>query len=95
MTKELMVVEDVIADKDHGRKGIGSKLMSELERHAVNHGCAYIVFVTEKNRWARINFTSHSDAVLTRTRDLRNDLKRGNNILEHIGSYVSNDQCGR
>lgn len=48
--KPFMVVEDVIVDKAQRRKGVGSQLMRELERRAMDHGCAYIIFVTEQNR---------------------------------------------
>jgi ribosomal protein S18 acetylase RimI-like enzyme len=46
----FMVIEDVIVDKHKKRKGIGSQLMRELERIAVEHGCSYIIFVTECER---------------------------------------------
>lgn len=48
--RPFMVVEDFIVDTDHRRKGVGSQLMHELERRAVDHDCAYIIFVTEQDR---------------------------------------------
>lgn len=48
--KPFMVVEDVIVDKAQRRKGLGSQLMRELERRAIDRGCAYMIFVTEQNR---------------------------------------------
>lgn len=48
--KPFMLIEDVIVDKSQRRKGVGSRLMRELERRAIDHGCAYIIFVTEQNR---------------------------------------------
>jgi GNAT superfamily N-acetyltransferase len=48
--KPFMVVEDVIVDKAHRRKSIGSVLMRELEQHAADAGCSYIIFVTESER---------------------------------------------
>ena len=46
----FMVVEDVIVDADRRREGIGSALMCELERRAVESNCGYIIFVTESER---------------------------------------------
>jgi GNAT superfamily N-acetyltransferase len=48
--RPFMVVEDVIVDKRHRRKGIGAMLMRELERFALEHNCGYILFVTEAER---------------------------------------------
>ena len=48
--KPFMVVEDVIVEKQHRRRGIASSLMKELERLAFNKYCNYIIFVTESER---------------------------------------------
>ena len=48
--KPFMVIEDVIVDRSHRRKGIGAELMVELERRAVERGCAYIILVTDQDR---------------------------------------------
>ena len=48
--KPFMVVEDVIVEKHHRRRGIASSLMKELERTAFNKFCNYIIFVTESER---------------------------------------------
>jgi GNAT superfamily N-acetyltransferase len=48
--RPFMVVEDVIVDKHRQRLGIGSSLMREMERCAVEHNCNYIIFVTESER---------------------------------------------
>jgi GNAT superfamily N-acetyltransferase len=48
--RPFMVVEDVIVDKDHRRKGIGASLMRQLEECAADRNCGYIIFVTEKER---------------------------------------------
>jgi ribosomal protein S18 acetylase RimI-like enzyme len=48
--KPFMVVEDVIVEKHHRRRGIASSLMKELERLASNKYCNYIIFVTESER---------------------------------------------
>jgi GNAT superfamily N-acetyltransferase len=46
----FMVVEDVVVDEGHRRKGIGSQLMQELEECADSRDCSYIIFVTEQDR---------------------------------------------
>lgn len=48
--KPFMVVEDVIVDKQQRRGNIGSSLMHELEKIAVERCCSYIIFVTESER---------------------------------------------
>jgi ribosomal protein S18 acetylase RimI-like enzyme len=48
--KPFMVVEDVVVDRNRRRTGVGSALMRELERCAVERGCDYIIFVTESER---------------------------------------------
>jgi ribosomal protein S18 acetylase RimI-like enzyme len=45
-----MVVEDVIVDKARRREGVGSALMCEVEKYAVERSCGYILFVTESER---------------------------------------------
>ena len=46
----FMVVEDVIVDKQHRRKGIATALMKTLEEFASRRNCEYIIFVTESMR---------------------------------------------
>lgn len=46
----FLVVEDVIVDRHQRRRGIGARLMCELERLAAERGCGYIIFVTEAER---------------------------------------------
>jgi ribosomal protein S18 acetylase RimI-like enzyme len=48
--KPFLVIEDVIVDKNHKRRGVGSRLMRELEKIAVENDCSYIIFVTECER---------------------------------------------
>ncbi len=48
--RPFMVVEDVVVDREHRRRGVGSLLMRELERRAEDRGCSYIIFVTEQDR---------------------------------------------
>jgi ribosomal protein S18 acetylase RimI-like enzyme len=52
----FMVVEDVIVDRQHRREGIGSALMRALELRAEQRGCAYLLFVTERERQEAIDF---------------------------------------
>jgi len=54
--RPFMVVEDVIVDRAHRRKGIGTALMRELERRAADRGCSYIIFVTESDRVDAVRF---------------------------------------
>ena len=48
--KPFMLIEDLIVDKNHRRKGVGSALMRELEKYAIDHDCCQIIFVTEADR---------------------------------------------
>jgi ribosomal protein S18 acetylase RimI-like enzyme len=48
--KPFMVVEDVVIDSAHRRKGIGGALMRELENYASQHDCAYIILLTDCDR---------------------------------------------
>jgi predicted N-acetyltransferase YhbS len=48
--RPFMVVEDVIVDRDHRRRGIASDLMRTVERTAIARGCSHIIFVTEARR---------------------------------------------
>lgn len=48
--RPFFVIEDVIIDKSHRRCGVGTALMRELERLAVEQGCKYVIFVTESDR---------------------------------------------
>jgi ribosomal protein S18 acetylase RimI-like enzyme len=48
--RPFMVVEDVVVDKDQRRGGVGSALMRELERRAVQRACNYIMLVTDSAR---------------------------------------------
>ena len=52
----FMVIEDVIVDKGSRRRGVGKRLMLELERRAVDRGCTYIIFVTEQARDEAVRF---------------------------------------
>lgn len=54
--KPFMVIEDLIADKNYRRSGLGSALMRELEKHAISHDCCQIIFITEADRKETIKF---------------------------------------
>ena len=54
--KPFMVIEDVIVDRNQRGKGVGSALMHELEKGAIDHDCCQIIFVTEANRTEAIGF---------------------------------------
>jgi ribosomal protein S18 acetylase RimI-like enzyme len=48
--KPFMVIEDLIVDKNQRRSGIGSALMRELEKCAIDNDCCQILLVTEADR---------------------------------------------
>jgi len=48
--RPFMVVEDVVVGAQYRRKGIGTALMRELERIALERGCASVLFVSEAGR---------------------------------------------
>jgi GNAT superfamily N-acetyltransferase len=57
--RPFMVVEDVIVDQDHRRRGVGSELMRAIEREALRHDCSYIMLVTDANRSDAMSFYQH------------------------------------
>lgn len=48
--KPFMIVEDVVIDENHRRKGIGTALMREMESIAAQRDCAYIMLLTDADR---------------------------------------------
>lgn len=48
--KPFMVIENVIVSDHIRRQGIGKKLMAEIEKIAVDRGCAYIILVSGEKR---------------------------------------------
>jgi GNAT superfamily N-acetyltransferase len=46
----FMVIDDFVVNKEYRRRGIGTKLMSEAESHAIRRGCSQVIFVTENDR---------------------------------------------
>ena len=54
--KPFLVIEDLIVDKNQRGNGIGSALMYELEKLAVEHECCRVIFITEADRTEAIGF---------------------------------------
>jgi ribosomal protein S18 acetylase RimI-like enzyme len=54
--RPFMVVEDMIVDRAHRRRGIGSELMRAIEQEAVRHDCSYIMLVTDATRRQALGF---------------------------------------
>lgn len=48
--RPFMVIENVVVDKAARGGGIGRSLMEDLERHAREKGCGYIIFVSGADR---------------------------------------------
>jgi GNAT superfamily N-acetyltransferase len=55
----FMVVEDMIVDQAHRRRGIGRQLMRRIEREALVNQCSYIMLVTDANRVEALDFYEH------------------------------------
>ncbi len=73
----FMVVEDVIVDADWRRTGIGSKLMNEIEKQAIDRGCHYIIFVTESDRTEAVQFYESLGYKSDVYRGFKRELKQG------------------
>ena len=54
--KPFMVIEDVIVSNDFRRNGVGSILMGELEKIAMERNCSQIIFITETRRKDAVAF---------------------------------------
>lgn len=48
--RPFLVVENMIINKQHQRKGIGHLLLLELEKYAKIQNCTQMILVTEKDR---------------------------------------------
>lgn len=48
--RPFMVVEDVIVDRAHRRRGVASLLMRVMEEQAAANNCSYIMLVTDSSR---------------------------------------------
>jgi len=54
--RPFMVLENMIVDEKHRRKGVGKALISRLEKEAADLSCSQIILVTETNRISTCNF---------------------------------------
>jgi ribosomal protein S18 acetylase RimI-like enzyme len=57
--RPFMVVEDVIVEQAHRRRGIGSELMRRIEQEAQMNNCSYIMLVTDADRKDALGFYEH------------------------------------
>ena len=48
--KPFLVVENMVVDSAHRKKGVGKALFTELEERAKNKGCSQIILITESER---------------------------------------------
>ena len=54
--KPFMILEDLVVNKSHRKRGIGKTLIKNLEREAKKRNCSQIVFITEANRHDAVSF---------------------------------------
>ncbi len=54
--KSFMVIEDVIVDRYQCRKGVGTALMQYAEEYARRRNCAYIMLITDADRFGSQEF---------------------------------------
>ena len=54
--RPFMVIEDLIVGKTQRRAGVGTALMRELEKIAIDHDCCQIIFITESERTEALSF---------------------------------------
>lgn len=54
--KPFMVMENLVTDVNHRKKGIAKALLEELEAVAKLHDCSQIIFITERDRDDAISF---------------------------------------
>jgi GNAT superfamily N-acetyltransferase len=57
--RSFMVAEDVIVDRMHRRRGVGTALMQAIEQEAVRNHCSYIMLVTDADRLQALDFYEH------------------------------------
>ena len=48
--KPFLVVENMVVDHDHRRKGVARLLFEELEKQSIAKGCRYAILVTDTER---------------------------------------------
>ncbi|MFN8674384.1 MAG: GNAT family N-acetyltransferase [Candidatus Sericytochromatia bacterium] len=62
----FMVMENFVVDSNYRFKGVGKKLLSELEKLAISFSCTQIIFITENERkntilfYEKLGFNSNS-----------------------------------
>ncbi len=54
--RSFMMIEDVIVDKKQRRKGIGAALIRYAEKYARSKNCAYIMLITDADRFGSQDF---------------------------------------
>ena len=54
--RPFLVIENLIVDSTHRKKGIAKSLLLRLEKVAIEHQCTQIILVTEKVRQDAIDF---------------------------------------
>jgi GNAT superfamily N-acetyltransferase len=74
--RPFMVVEDVVVDRDHRRRGIGARLMRALEEQAKDQGCGTIILVTEADRTDAHHFYASLGYPPDRYKGFKKRLKR-------------------
>ena len=68
-------IDDVVVDADVRRRGVGNRLMSFAQRHAEEHGCAWIFLDSRSeviNFYAALGYEKHT-ATLMRKRVQRKE----------------------
>ncbi len=48
--QSFMVIEDVVVDHKHRRKGVGQALIHHIEEYAKKNNCSYIMLITDTDR---------------------------------------------
>ena len=54
--RPFLLIEDFVVDESRRRLGVGSALIRELERHAAERDCAYILLLTDAYRDDAVRF---------------------------------------
>lgn len=70
-SRPFMLIENVVVDKIERGKGIGRSLMQDLENHAREKGCSYIMFVTGAEQEDAYHFYSSMGYKLSRARGFK------------------------
>jgi ribosomal protein S18 acetylase RimI-like enzyme len=54
--RPFLLMENLVVDAAHRRKGIGRLLLAELQRQGRKRGCSQILFITEADRKDALSF---------------------------------------